>query len=64
MYTHLPILCNHLLQYVNKYNFEQISGQLKTDKRSKSFSTRKTFMGLFVGQVLNVSSIREMCTIF
>ena len=64
MYTHLPILCNHLLQYVNKYNFEQISGQLKTDKRSKSFSTWKTFIGLFVGQVLNVSSIREMCTIF
>lgn len=64
MYTHLPTLCNHLLQYVNKYNLDKISGQLETDKRSKKFSTRKTFVWMFVWQALNVSSIREMCTIF
>lgn len=64
MYTHLPTLCNQLLQYVNKYNFDQISGQLETDKRSKSFSTRKTFIWLFVWQITWADSIREMCTIF
>jgi len=64
MYNHLPTLCNHLLSFINKQSFEVILGQHQTDKRSKKFDTWKTFLGLFVWQVLNCSSSRELCWAF
>ena len=56
-------LCNTLLKYLPRNHFNKISGQLKTDKRSKGFSTWQAFLWLFIGQVLNVDSIRELCCI-
>ena len=62
MYTHTPTLCNEILNYVNRSDLDRFSGQLKTDKRSKKFSTRKLFLTVFMGHALWASSTRELET--
>ena len=62
IYTHTPTLCNELLSLIPKSTFSTLLGQHKTDKRSKKFNTRKTFITLFVAQVSWVESMRHIWT--
>ncbi len=63
MYTYHHTICNELLQFVNKRNFDDLLGQHQTDKRKKKFSTRNTFQCLFIGQILWCTSIRHLWTV-
>lgn len=63
MNKQISVFCNELLKYVPRHTLDDFSGQLKSDKRSKSFSTWKTFIWLFIWEVLNVDSIRELTSI-
>ena len=63
MNNQIAPLCNELLNFVPKNHFNKFTGQLESDKRSKGFSTRQTFIGLFVWQALNIDSIRELTSI-
>jgi len=62
IYTHTPTLCNELLSLIPKATFSKLLGQHKIDKRSKRFSTRETFISLFIAQVTWAESIRHIWT--
>ena len=63
IYNHTPILCNDILKLIDRWKFAQFTGQHKTDKRKKSFSTWQLFLWLFIGQITNADSLRDLCTI-
>lgn len=61
MNTQFWTLFNELLKFIPKHDFYKISGQLENDKWKKTFSTRKTFLGLFLGEIIQADSIRWLC---
>lgn len=63
MYKYSHTIFNELLQFVNKWNFDELLGQHQIDKRKKKFSTWNTFQCLFIAQVFWCDSIRHLWTV-
>lgn len=58
----MTLLFNELLQYIPWNTFYKYSGQLNIDKWKKKFSVQKTFLVLFLWEILKSDSIRWLLT--